>query len=240
MIIRMKFEILTIFPEVINAYAAESILGRGQRAKKISVRAIQLRDFTTDKHHTVDDRPYGGGAGMVMKVEPIYKALRRLKVKKGGQKTKIILTAAGGRPFTQKDARVWAKLKRLVIICGRYEGVDARVAEHLVDEEISIGPYVLTGGEVPAMVIMDAVSRHVPGVLGNAASLKEESYEGGLVKEYPQYTRPEVFKPAAKKSGRKGKEWAVPNVLLSGDHKKITEWRGRVAKSAKVAKKRAM
>jgi len=221
----MKFEILTIFPELINAYASESILGRGQKAKKISVHAVQLRDFTTDKHKTVDDSPYGGGAGMVMKVEPIFKALKKLRAAAGKRGEKIILTSAGGRPFTQKDAVAWAKLKRLVVICGHYEGVDARVAEHLVDEEISIGPYVLTGGELPAMVIMDAVARHVPGVLGNIASLAEESFTNGEAKEYPQYTRPEVFKPDGKSRGKMKGAWTVPEVLLSGNHRKIAAWR---------------
>lgn len=216
----MKFAVISIFPEIIEAYARVGILGRAARAKKISVRTVNPRDFTTDTHQTVDDKPFGGGAGMVMKVEPIYKALKKIAPKKT-KKQLVVLLAAGGTPFTQNLARTWAKkYSEIIFIAGRYEGVDARVAEHLCDAEISVGQYVLTGGELPALTIIDAVARLVPGVLGNEESLAEESHNEIGVSEYPQYTRPEKFKPRGAK-----KSWNVPPVLLSGDHKKIAEWR---------------
>lgn len=215
-----QFDFLTIFPEMITSYTSESILGRVQKAGLIKVQAHNLRDYSTDKHHKVDDTPYGGGAGMVMKVEVFDLALkgikgkeRELKGRKGG-KSRVILTSASGKPFTQQDAVRLAKYERIIFLCGRYEGIDARVEENLVDESFSVGPYVLTGGELPALIMMDAVARNVPGVLGSKESLAEESHteEGQL--EYPQYTKPEVYK-----------KWRVPEILLSGDHKKIEEWR---------------
>ncbi len=208
----LKVDVLTLFPEMIDAYCNASILGRAQKSKLLQVKAHDLRRWAIDKHGHVDDRPFGGGAGMVMRVEPFYKALKQLKV--SGAKTRVILTSAKGKLFTQKDAQRLAKYDRLVFLCGRYEGVDERVATKLADEELSIGPYVMTGGELAALVVTDAVARLRPGVLGQKASLDEESWSDGVTKEYPQYTRPEVF----------GK-WKVPAVLLSGDHKKIAEWR---------------
>jgi len=215
-----------------DSYLRESILFRAQKKKLINFKILNIRDFTADKHHKVDDKPFGGGPGMVMKIEPIYKALGSLRKKAKKQKSKkakIILLSAKGKTFDAKEAKRLSKYKDLTFICGRYEGVDERVAEYLADEEISIGNYVLTGGELPAMVIIDAVSRFIPGVLGKAESLAEESFSfedkskilnlKSKMKEYPQYTRPEVFSP------KKGIKWTVPRILLSGDHKKIKEWR---------------
>lgn len=217
-----QFDFLTIFPDMITSYANESILGRAQKNKLIKVVAHNLRDFTTDKHHKVDDTPYGGGAGMVMKVEVFWEGLKRLKGRRGLKGTRIVLTSASGKRFTQKDAVRLSKYDRIIFLCGRYEGIDARVEENLVDESFSVGSYVLTGGELPALIMMDAIARNVPGVLGSQESLFEESYsEDGLL-EYPQYTKPEFYK-----------NWKVPEVLLSGDHKKIAEWRKEKMRNAK-------
>ncbi len=209
----LQIDIITIFPEMVMPYLSGSILGRGAKSGALKFAVHQLRKWTTDKHNTVDDKPFGGGPGMVMKVEPFDKALKSLKLKK---KSRVILTSAQGKPFTQADAMRLAKYDRLVFLCGRYEGVDERVAQHLVDEEFSIGDYVLTGGELAAMVMADAVSRHIPGVLGKGESLEE------VHGSFPQYTRPEVYK-----------KWKVPEVLLSGNHKKIEEWRKGHPKTAK-------
>jgi tRNA (guanine37-N1)-methyltransferase len=200
-----QIDIITIFPEMVMPYLSGSMLGRGAKNGALKFGVHQLRKWTTDKHNTVDDKPFGGGPGMVMKVEPFDKALKALKLKK---KTRVILTSARGKMFTQADAKRLSKYDRVVFLCGRYEGVDERVAEHLADEELSIGPYVLTGGELAAMVMTDAIVRHVPGVLGKGESLEE------VHGSFPQYTRPEVFK-----------KWKVPTVLMSGNHKKIEEWR---------------
>ncbi len=207
-----RFDVLTIFPEMIGSYASESILGRAQKAGKIEIKAHNLRDWATDKHKKTDDSPYGGGPGMVMKVEPFDGALEALKEKEG--KIRVIVTSASGKKFTQKDAKRLAKYDQLIFLCGRYEGIDARVEQHLADEALSIGDYVLTGGELPALVMIDAIARNVPGVLGDRDSLKEESHgeEGEL--EYPQYTKPEDYKG-----------WKVPDVLLSGNHAEIEKWR---------------
>ena len=210
----MVFHILTIFPEIFDSYFNESILKRAQIKKSIKIKVHNLRDWTKDKHKTVDDTPYSGGAGMIMMVDPIYRALQIIKTKK---KTKIILLSARGKKWTQGLAQKYTKLDEIIMICGRYEGVDERVSK-FVDEEISIGDYVLTGGEIPAMVIVDSITRLRPGVLGNIDSPIQESHtQPGLV-EYPQYTRPEIFK-AGKSSYR------VPKVLLSGNHKKVEEWK---------------
>ncbi|MEK7620402.1 MAG: tRNA (guanosine(37)-N1)-methyltransferase TrmD [Patescibacteria group bacterium] len=213
---RIQFDVITIFPEVVEPYVGASILGRAQKAKLIEVRAHQLRDWSTDKHHKVDDTPYGGGAGMVMKVEPFEKAVK--KVKRRLKKTRVIVTAASGKTFTQEDARRLAKYDQLIFLCGRYEGIDHRVTEHIANEALSIGNYVLTGGELPAMVMIDAVARMVPGVI-EAESLKQESHSEEGYQEYPQYTKPEDYKG-----------WKVPEVLLSGDHKKIAQWREEESK----------
>ncbi len=209
----INFDIITIFPKIFNSYFKESLIGKAQGKGLIKIEAHNLRDFTVDKHKTVDDMPYGGGPGMIFKVEPIYRAVKKIKQK--NKKTRVILFSAKGKKLTQNKIKKWAKLDQLILICGRYEGVDERVAKHIADEEISIGDYVLAGGEIPAMVVVEAVSRYIPGVLGKEESLEEESFSGPCGKlEYPQYTRPENFQG-----------WKVPSVLLSGDHKRIKKWR---------------
>jgi tRNA (guanine37-N1)-methyltransferase len=217
----LNIDILSIFPEMFPGYVDASILGRAQRSGLLRVTAHQLRTWTHDNHKTVDDRPYGGGPGMLMKVEPFHEALIALKLrtKKGaktslGKKTRVILTSAKGKMFTQKDAVRLSKMDRLVFLCGRYEGVDERVAKKLADEELSIGPYVLTGGELPALVMIDAISRLRSGVLGKEASLSEESHSTPGSLEYPQYTRPEDYLG-----------WKVPKRLLTGHHADIAAWR---------------
>lgn len=215
----MKFDIITIFPEVFKPYFDESILGRAQKKKLVKINIYNLRDYTTDRHKSVDDRPYGGGFGMVLMVKPILKAVKDIskKSKIQSSKSKIILLSAKGKKFNQKMARQFSRLDQLIIISGRYEGVDERVAQYVADEEVSIGDYILTGGELPAMIIVDAVTRLIPGVI-EQGSLKEESFSKEDYLEYPQYTRPE-------KIIIDGKKRKVPPVLLSGDHKKIEEWR---------------
>jgi tRNA (guanine37-N1)-methyltransferase len=220
----MKIDILTIFPNMFKSPFAESIIKRAQEAEKVTINIHNLRKWTTDKHKTVDDKPFGGGAGMVMMIEPIYKALKELDP---DHKAHRILFTAKAKRIMQGKVRGLSKRKHLILICGHYEGVDHRVHEHLVDECISIGDFVLTGGEIPAMALTDAVVRLLPGVLGNEASLKEESFsrvngQMSNVKcflEYPQYTRPAVFK------AKSGKELKVPEILLSGDHERIAKWR---------------
>jgi tRNA (guanine37-N1)-methyltransferase len=223
----MKFDIITIFPDIFNSYFSESILARAQKSKIIEIKIHNLRDYTTDKHKTTDDTPYGGGAGMVMKVEPIYRAISSIKkqeTRNKKQKTRIILFSAKGKKYTQDDAKRLSKYGNLIFICGRYEGVDERVRKYLVDEEISIGEYVLTGGEIPAMVVADSVSRLLPGVLGNDESAKHESHSRAGYLEHPQYTKPEEFCV-------EGESWKVPKVLLSGNHKEIEEWREKNGKN---------
>jgi len=214
---KMIFDILTIFPEAFQSYFNTSILKSAQERKLIKIRIHNLRKWTFDRHQTVDDRPYGGGAGMILKIEPIYRALKDLKKLK--PKPYIILLSVRGKNFNQETARRLVKKRRIILICGHYEGVDQRVADYLVDEEISLGDFILTGGEIPAMAIVDAVSRLVPKVI-KKESLEEESFSPKMKnkKEYPQYTRPAIFK-----IGRKTLK--VPKVLLSGDHKKIAQWR---------------
>ncbi len=210
----MQFDILSIFPESFESYFCSSILKRAQDAGQISIRTHDVRGFTTDKHGKVDDTPYGGGAGMVMAVEPFDRALQSIDAVRGTAGTRLILLSAKGRPFDQAKARELSQCERLVLLCGRYEGVDERVAQHLVDEELSLGPFVLTGGELPAMVVVDAVTRLIPGVLGNAESARDESFSNGETVEFPQYTKPEQYR-----------EWSVPPILLSGHHAKIAAWR---------------
>ncbi len=223
---KLRVDIVTIFPDLVEPYLRGSILGRGQKAKRLDLRAHDLRYWTHDSHKTVDDKPFGGGPGMVMKVAPFHEALVSLKLRtKEGKKTvaakkaRVIVTSAKGKPFTQQEAKRLSKYDRLVFLCGRYEGMDERIAEHLADEELSIGPYVLTGGELPALAMADAVARLIPGVLGKADSLTHESHTNVGEMEHAQYTRPEFY-PL---KGKKG--WKVPDVLLSGNHKKIEEWR---------------
>lgn len=217
-----KFKIITIFPEILNSYYNESIISRACDKKIIGIENYNLRDWTTDNHKTVDDTPYGGGAGMLMKIEPLYKALQAIKKGGNSKKRKIVLMAASGTTWTQKKAQEYSKLDEIIIICGRYEGVDARIKE-FIDEEISIGDYVLTGGELGAAVMIDSITRLLPGVLGNEDSAVEESHSEEGVMEYPQYTRPEIFK-VGKKS------FPVPRVLLEGNHKLINEWRKKEQK----------
>lgn len=213
----MRFDVITLFPEVIESYAAHSIIGRAVRNGVISIHAHQLRDFSKRKHKQVDDRPYGGGPGMVLEAQTLLHAIdavKRLKTKDSKRTTGIVITSAGGKQFTNADARALAKKhKRLVIIAGHYEGLDARVTKALKAKEYSVGPYILTGGEVPAMVIIDAIARQKKGVLG-----KFESLEEGRISSSQVYTRPEVLT-------YKGKKYRVPKVLLSGNHAKIEEWK---------------
>lgn len=269
----MTFTILTIFPEIFNSYFTESIIKRAREKEIIKINTINLRDFANDKHKTADDKPYGGGAGMIMKIEPIYKALMSTAGKRAGgsivrnsryencgcgdemkisqkgsttlpfvPQTKdngaacqvrslkkiIILLTPAGKKFNQKMAKKLSKYDEIVFICGRYEGIDARI-EKFADEKISIGDFVLTGGELGAMVIIDSITRLLPGVLGNVESSTDESHSIEGVLEYPQYTRPEIFETAD------GKKLRVPKVLLSGNHKKIAEW--RISKKQKIKKK---
>jgi len=243
----MTFHIITIFPKIFDSYFSESIVKRAKNAKLIGIEVHNLRDYAEDKHKTVDDTPYGGGAGMVLKVEPIFRCLKKIKSQirnfskvrpfpssskalgiPQGQTLKnpsslnlsrVILFSAKGKRYTQADAKRLKKYDNLVMICGRYEGVDERVAKYLVDEEISIGDFVLTGGEIPAMAVVDSITRLIPGTLGNIESPKDESFSRKDYLEYPQYTKPAEFR-----------KWKVPEVLLSGDHKKIENWRKKNSK----------
>ena len=213
----LRIDIITIFPDLVEPYLRGAMLGRGQKARALDLRVHDLRRWTHDRHKTVDDRPFGGGPGMGMKGESFFEALMALRAQ--GVKTRVILTSAKGKRFTQRDAeRLAKKYDRLIFLCGRYEGVDERVATHLADEELSIGDFVLTGGELAALAMTDAVARLRRGVLGAAESLAMESHAKEGILEYPQYTRPEVFTRAKKK-------WRVPKILLSGDHQKIAAWR---------------
>lgn len=221
----MRFDIVTIFPRAFDSYLNESIIKRAREKKLVDIRIHNLRDYTTDKHKTVDDRPYGGGPGMVLMVEPIYRVLSALKAApprtaKSKRETRVVVLAPEGKQLTQREAERLSKYKRLVLLCGRYEGFDSRV-DKFVDEKISIGPYVLAGGELPAMVLLETVARNVPGVVGHPEALKEETFSKNLeYVEYPQYTRPEVFAVGTKKL-------RVPRVLMSGDHAAIATWRSR-------------
>ncbi|MFH0873281.1 MAG: tRNA (guanosine(37)-N1)-methyltransferase TrmD [Candidatus Komeilibacteria bacterium] len=222
----MRFDLLTIFPHSLDSYFNESILKRGQAKKLITIKTHDIRSVTKDKHHTVDDKPYGGGAGMVMKVDIVHKALLKI-YKKTSKTTRVILLSPRGDFFTQNEAKRLAKYQRLILISGHYESIDSRIEDY-VDEIISIGPYVLTGGELPAACIIDSVSRLITGVVGKAESIKDESYQqiakGQTQTEYPHYTRPEVYR------GKK-----VPTVLLSGNHQKIAHWRQQQKKTSKLA-----
>lgn len=206
---RMKIDILTLFPKMFEGPLSESIMWRAKDKSYAEINIRNLRDWTHDVRKTVDDRPYGGGAGMLLRVDILDEAITNLRT----PHSKVILMDAGGTKFTQKLAQDLSKEKHLIIICGHYEGVDHRVHENLVDYVISVGDYVLTGGEIPAMIIADATIRLIPGVI-KEESLKEESYASENTVEYPQYTRPETYKG-----------WKVPDILLSGNHKRIEEWR---------------
>ena len=220
----LQFDILTIFPEIFESYLKVSLIDKAQKNGLIKINVHNLRKWTNDERKTVDDKPYGGGLGMVFKVEPIYKALQDIK-KKGisKNKRKIILFTPRGKPYNQRKATSFSDLKQIILICGRYEGVDERVAKKIADLELSIGEYDLMGGEIPAMVVVETVARLIPGILGKEEFLKERKKGKGFI-EYPQYTRPEIFK------AKKGVSWKVPKVLLSGNHKKIAEWREKRAK----------
>jgi len=224
-----------------DSYFSESILKRAQEKEIIKIETHNLRDYATDKHKTVDDTPYGGGAGMVLKVEPIYRCVQFLKSKDKSKKIKVrtILFSAKGKKYTQKEAQRLSKYDKLILICGRYEGVDERVVQYIADEEISIGNYVLTGGEIPAMIVVDSIARLIPGVLGNKQSLEEESFSMGVrhsadakfsseiknfekICEHPQYTKPETFQ-----------KWSVPKILLQGHHEEIKKWREKNSQKMK-------
>jgi len=218
----MRFDIVTIFPQLFDSYLEESLIQKGRERGNIEINIHDLRKWTEDKHKTVDDKPFGGENGMVMKAEPFYRAVEEIKEEEG---SKVILFSPRGKKFTQRKATQLSYHKQVIMLCGRYEGVDERVAKFVADETISIGSYVLMGGELPAMVVMETVSRLVPGVVGKDSFLKEKVKEDGFF-EHPQYTRPE-------KLTIKGKERSVPKALLSGDHKKIKEWRKKKGKIIK-------
>jgi tRNA (guanine37-N1)-methyltransferase len=208
----MRFDVFTLLPEVMRAYLQASILGKAQEAGLVDVVLHNIRDYTSDRHRTTDEEPYGGGGGMIMKPEPVFTAVETVLGEAIGS-TPLILLTPQGRVFNQEVAQELAKHDRLALICGRYEGVDERVRSHLVTDEISIGDYVLTGGELPALVVIDGVARLRPGVLGDDDATKKDSHAEGLL-EYPHYTRPASFRG-----------WEVPDVLLSGDHTRIAAWR---------------
>ena len=213
----MQFEVFTLLPEVFPPYLESSILLRARQRGLLDVRVHNIRDYTHDKHHTTDDTPYGGGGGMVMKPEPVFEAIESVlgisTVEPQPAAIPVILLTPQGRVFTQRVAEELSSHERIALLCGRYEGVDERIREHLVTDEISVGDYVLTGGELPALLIIDAVSRLLPGVLGDPTGAQDDSHSMGLL-EYPHYTKPAEFRG-----------WKVPEILLSGDHGKIDKWR---------------
>ena len=209
----MRIDVITLFPEIVSGPLDASIMGRAQRAGQVEIHLHQLRDYATDKHHTVDEKPYGGGPGMLLKCEPIFAAVEDVQSKAPKPGRVILLSPAGPR-FDQAKARELATLDRVVFLCGHYEGVDERVREHLVDEELSLGDFILTNGALPALVVIDAVVRLLPNVVGNEASTESESFSAERPwLEGPQYTRPEEFRG-----------WRVPEILLSGHHGKIEKW----------------
>lgn len=218
----MRFDILTLFPEMCDNILNESVIGRARKAGVIDVRCHNIRDFAGNKHNRVDDAPYGGGKGMVMQAEPIFNCFK--SVYEGDNKPHLIYMSPKGKTFTQKDALRLAEYESVAILCGHYEGVDQRVLDEIVDEEISIGDFVVTGGEIPAVLLVDAISRMIPGVLSDEVCFTEESHFDGLL-EYPQYTRPEVWHGVA-----------VPEVLMSGHHKNIEKW--RYEQSVEITKRR--
>ena len=227
----MLFDVFTILPEIFPPYLESSILQRARQRGLIDVRVHNIRDYTHDKHHTTDDTPYGGGGGMVMKPEPVFEAVESVlglatrAHQPPPQPVPVILLTPQGRVFNQRVAEELSRYERAALLCGRYEGVDERIREHLVTDEISIGDYVLTGGELPALIMIDAISRLIPGVLGDPEGAQDDSHSMGLL-EYPHYTRPPEFR-----------SWGVPDVLLSGDHAKIEKWRREQALLRKFNKR---
>ena len=203
------FDILTLFPKLCAGAFTESILKKAQENLLIQVRCLNIRDWTTDKHHVTDEPPYGGGPGMVMKPEPVFAAVESIRT----ERSHVILMTPGGRRFTQRVAIELSEKEHLIFVCGHYEGIDQRVSEYLVNDEISLGDYVLSNGAIAAAVVVDAVARLIPGVLGDGDSARDESFSSGTL-EYPQYTRPHEFRG-----------WKVPEILLSGHHRAIREWR---------------
>jgi tRNA (guanine37-N1)-methyltransferase len=220
----LRIDVITIFPEIFKAVINESIIKRAQSKKKVLINIHDLRDYADNRHKKVDDRPFGGGPGMVISPLPVFRAVK--KIKANSKIAKVILLTPQGKKINQEDVKVLSAEKRLILICPHYEGIDERVRQELVDEEISIGDYILTGGELPALVVIDSIVRLLPGVLGDEDSIESESFENNLL-EYPHYTRPADFK------GLK-----VPEVLLSGDHKKIAVWRKQKAISKTKAKRK--
>lgn len=222
----MRFDIITIFPNIFDGFLSESLLAKAQKKparpggrsgeKLITIKAHYLRNWTSDRHQTVDGKPYGGGPGLVFKVEPIHEAVKSIKLKVKSKKIRVILFSPRGKKFTTEMAKKWSKLDQIIFICGRYEGVDERVADYVADEVVSIGDFVLNGGEVAAMAVIEAVSRFLPGFMHKIESAQKE--------DFAQYTQPEVFVP------KKGEKWPIPKVLVSGDHAKIKEWRKRHGK----------
>ena len=215
----IQFDIITIFPDIFDSYFKESFLKKAQDKKLIKIKIHDLRKWAKDSHRTVDDKPFGGGFGMVMKVEPIFKAAKELRKKD----SKVILFSPRGKKFNQKQASDFSKIKHIIMVCGRYEGIDERVAKKIADFNLSIGDYVLMGGEIPAMTVIETVTRLIPKALGKEGFLKERVVKKGFI-EQEQYTRPEVFEP------KKGEKWKVPKVLLSGNHKEIEEWHKKHSK----------
>jgi tRNA (guanine37-N1)-methyltransferase len=213
----MKIDVLTLFPEMFEGVFTSSILGKARDKGLVSLNTVNFRDYSNNKHNTVDDYPYGGGGGMVLKPEPIFAAVEDLLPAEMQVKPRVILMCPQGEPFTQKKAEELSAEEHLVFICGHYEGYDERIREYLITDELSIGDYVLTGGELPAMVIIDSVVRLLPGVLGNEQSAVTDSFSTGLL-EYPHYTRPAKFR-----------DWEVPEVLISGHHENIQKWRSKMS-----------
>ena len=209
----MRIEIITVFPQMIDSVVGEGVIGKARKRGLVEIEAVNLRDFTSDRHRTTDDAPFGGGPGMVMKPDPVFAAVEALSARMPGGKPRILLMTPQGRRFDQRFAEELVKENHVVMICGRYEGVDERIRQHLVTDEVSIGDFVLTGGELAALVISDAIARLLPGVLGDETSPESESFSSGLL-EYPQYTRPADFRG-----------YQVPDVLLSGNHEEIRKWR---------------
>lgn len=216
-----QFDLITIFPDILSSYFSESLFKRAQKNKLIKIKTHFLRKWTTDRHQTVDEKPYGGGAGLLFKIEPLYKCLRSLKAldktERKKKKIRLILMAANGKKFTQREAERLAAYDRLIFICPRYEGADARI-ERFIDEKISIGDYVLAGGELPAAVVMESVCRQIPNFVGKQESVAFDSHKEEGYLEHPQYTRPEIFTA-------NGKKMRVPKILLSGHHAEIEKWR---------------